>query len=84
MLKQIRANYKNEETASLLKQSLYNKLKECRFTTLKQHVKLTFEVKFKINDLDDNFKTVALCESCYATFNDHICKYITTTSMYIV
>lgn len=68
-----RQRYSNKEKESILKQSLYSKLKEHKFENESSHVKLEFSVNFVSDDKGSQFCT--LCESCYVKFNDLICKY---------
>lgn len=72
LLQQSRTKYSEEEKDTLLKQALYSKLKEKKFTKPSQHAKLFFDQSFEI----DGKVNIKLCESCYVGFNDHICKNV--------
>ena len=73
-----RENYSDTEKNKLMKQELFNKLKNCTFENESSHVKLDFSVNFVlgVGEKDPKF---TLCESCYVHLNDHICKYLSFT-----
>jgi hypothetical protein len=71
-LRHSRNNYTSQEMDSILRQSLYQELKNKTFENENSKVKLVFTVQFEIED--ESIKSFTLCERCFVTFNQHKSK----------
>jgi hypothetical protein len=63
------------EKDKVMKDVLYNKLREKHVETVKGHIRLEFSLRFDSDDYLSSTKICNLCESCYVIFNNHRCKF---------
>lgn len=73
-LKESKSKYKTEEKDRTMKQAMYNELKTKIFDKQGTHVPLEFVMNLIVDEDLEISKSFTLCEKCYVTFNDHICK----------
>lgn len=74
-LMKTRENNSDLEIDKLMKETLYHKMLEKQIKTVKDHVRLEFQVTFDTDDFLSSKKNHNLCESCYVVFNNHRCKW---------
>jgi hypothetical protein len=67
-----RKNHTSKEMDNLLRQSLYQELKNKKFDNEHAQVKLLFTVQFEIED--QSIQSFTLCENCFVLFNQHKSK----------